>query len=41
MNEWPRRDDMERGEGIGEDLVGGKQDRAEARVAGGAFWTTI
>jgi hypothetical protein len=25
---------MERGEGIGEDLVGGKQDRAEAGVAG-------
>ena len=25
---------MERGEGIGEDPGGGKQDRAEARVAG-------
>jgi hypothetical protein len=33
MNEKPRRDDIKRGEGIGEGLAGGKQDRVEARVA--------
>jgi hypothetical protein len=34
MKERPRRDDIERGQGIGEGLAGGKQDRVEARVAG-------
>ena len=34
MKEWPRRDDMERGVGLGYGGAGGKQDRPSVRVAG-------